>query len=121
VYDCKADAAWAAKYPNLDDPGRFERLVNRVNAVGAREGWALFECDGEGHPDLELQRDDCPDVGVPYFETDDAALAHVLAQARQGSSLHQAAIVLVDLVEQDLEADQDTQRHLQEQGRAVIR
>ena len=108
MYKCKADPTWPAKFPNLDDPARFERLQNQVNKRHAAEGWALFECDGEGHPELELQRDD--EMG--RFEDDDAALAWVLEQAREGSRLHQAAIVLVDLVEQDLEADQDTQRHL---------
>ncbi|MBI6883053.1 hypothetical protein [Pseudomonas putida] len=52
------------------------------------EGWALFDVDGSGL--MEIQRDDELDV----FETDDDAIAHVLARSEQGSLSHRRALAL---------------------------
>ena len=39
----------------------------KYQEIAGIEGWCLFECEGENHPDIELQR--CDDV--PSIFTDD--------------------------------------------------
>ena len=58
------------------------------------EGWDVFENSDYG---TEIERIDCPDDdGEPLFESDDAAVAHVILQARvHGSRLHQDALAFV--------------------------
>jgi len=69
-----------------------------------REGWDVFDCgpDPEGRPQLQLQREDCPDDGKPPFPDDCDAWQHVVTQARAGSALHRAALAAVDDTERML-------------------
>ncbi len=67
--------------------------------VAEREGWGLagagFHTDGT--PIMELQAISEGDLD---FADDRAAWEHVVGRARQGSSLHRAALAAVDGVEQ---------------------
>lgn len=56
------------------------------NAKAVLEGWAIFNFDtrtGAG----EIQRDD----DSTHFKTDADAVAHCIAKARRGSTIHLAA------------------------------
>ncbi len=68
------------------------------------EGWGIFDCGvlDDGTPHVELQRIDCPADGHPPFPDDGAAWDHVVDQARAGSTFHQHALQMVDLVERFL-------------------
>jgi hypothetical protein len=45
--------------------------------TAAKEGWSLFECNAEGHDDVEVQRIDDPDEGETGLAGDDVAFAIV--------------------------------------------
>ncbi|VFU17493.1 hypothetical protein [Methylocella tundrae] len=63
-----------------------------------REGWTISDCGvyGDGSRRVELQKTDDPIQGAPLFTEDRAAWAHVVQQARRGSSLHYLALQLID-------------------------
>ena len=68
------------------------------------EGWDVFDCGvrEDGSTCREIQRLDSPSIGVPTFADDGSAWEHVVAKARAGSPLHQAALRIVDPVERSL-------------------
>jgi len=68
------------------------------HAAARREGWDVFDCglDPEGKPEIQLQREDCPEDGEPAFADDRDAWNHVVTQARAGSALHRAALDAVN-------------------------
>ena len=68
------------------------------------ERWDVFDCGirEDGSIRREIQRLDCSPTGAPIFGDDGAAWEHVVAQARAGSKLHQAALRIVDPVERGL-------------------
>ena len=69
--------------------------------MAEREGWGLAGAGfhTNGSPIMELQA-----IGEshPALADDQAAWAHVVARARQGSDLHRAALAAVDDVERTL-------------------
>ncbi len=69
--------------------------------VAEREGWGLAEAGfhTNGTPIMELQ---AIGDGRPDLADDQAAWAHVVGRARQGSDLHRAALAAVDDVERAL-------------------
>jgi hypothetical protein len=69
--------------------------------VAEREGWGLAEAGfhTNGTPIMELQ---AIQDNHPALADDQAAWAHVVARARQGSDLHRAALAAVDDVERTL-------------------
>lgn len=67
------------------------REMTRVHIQQASlEGWGLFSTGTatDGHTPLEIQRDDEAEI----FESDEAAYAHVVAQAATGSECHLRAL-----------------------------
>lgn len=59
----------------------------------AREGWDIFAVDADNHAPYEIQRIDAPEDGSnPRFETDQDAIAFVVAQALGGSQMHLDAL-----------------------------
>jgi len=75
-----------------------------ASARAQAEGWDVFECGmGEnGSTRTEIQRLDRTSIGIATFTGDGAAWEHVVAEARAGSPLHQAALKIVDPVERSL-------------------
>lgn len=68
-------------------------LTARESEQACAEGWGLFEVFGSARrPDgsLEIEKDDEADI----FESDEAAVAFVRAQAEKGSALHRYALKL---------------------------
>jgi len=78
-------------------------LLNHDGAA-RREGWDVFHYgpDPEGRRQFRLCRVDAPEDGEPPFPDDRDAWEHVVAQARAGSALHQAALDAVDDTERML-------------------
>lgn len=72
--------------------------------IAKREGWDVFDCglNHEGKPEIQLQREDCPEDGEPAFANDRDAWQHVVTQARAGSALHRAALDAIDDTERML-------------------
>jgi hypothetical protein len=67
-----------------------EKLANHARNAA---GWNVFAVDFPGHAEAEIQRIDAPEDGsAPIFDSDDAAIAHVVALAAQGSWLHLDAL-----------------------------
>lgn len=63
------------------------------HATAQRQGWGLFETLSDGHPPIELQRDDDLDL----FDNDEGAWLHVVRTAQAGdiacaSALHLLAV-----------------------------
>jgi hypothetical protein len=66
---------------------------NADHERAAKEGWGLFEPDRA--PWVEIQRDD--DQGL--FESDEAAVAHVINEQEGGSDMHFRALAIVAIAE----------------------
>ncbi len=81
-----------------------DRTATFDRAAARREGWDVFDRGHatDGTPQLQLQRLDAPEDGEPPFPGDRDAWAHVVARARAGSALHQAALDAVDDTERML-------------------
>lgn len=60
------------------------------NRQAASEGWAIWECFGDGAP-FKLCRDDEAEV----FADDGDAWAHVLTKAEEGSEYHMSALAFL--------------------------
>ena len=59
----------------------------------SREGWDIFAVDADGHAPREIQRIDAPEDGSdPCFESDQEAIAFVVARALAGSRMHLDAL-----------------------------
>ncbi len=74
------------------------------HAAARREGWDVFDYgpDADGRAQVRLGRMDTPEDGQPPFPNDCDAWQHVVARARAGSALHQAALAAADDIERML-------------------
>ena len=78
--------------------------INFDFAAAHGEGWTLAGAApvGAGLFGIQLQRLDRPGSTGPVFADDRDAWAHVVREARQGSTLHRQALRLIDDVERCL-------------------
>lgn len=61
-----------------DDP--FVDWYRRYGDRATDQGWGLFECNSDGHPPIELQRDD----EMAIFDDDSQAWRFVMRNAQAG-------------------------------------
>ena len=70
--------------------------------AAAREGWNLWEADGETQVQRYDDPESIPKVKIPHLEDDAAAWSLVVAGVRAGSSLHMKAFRLASSAERTL-------------------
>jgi len=69
-----------------------EKWSDADSAAATAEGWNIFDSDERG---LEIERIDCPDDrDEPAFDCDDAAVAHCVRRAAEGSEMHKRALTI---------------------------